>query len=174
MQLGNAGKLRSDGRDHRALERPGGHHHLVGLDQAHGGLHRKARATFVAFDLEHFDTGTNGRVDLLGIGLEVGRHLILAGEGVGIQAFEFQAREAVVPGRAVGHQRVPATGAPGFGDAVAFQHQVLHPEAAQVLTHGHAGLTGAYYKRINSGFFNGHGCALLHEGVARILCAAGY
>jgi hypothetical protein len=57
--------------------------------------------------------------------LEVVGHLVLAGEGVGVEV-EFQAREAVVPGRAVGDQRVPAAGAPGLGDAVALQYQVRH------------------------------------------------
>ena len=48
--------------------------------------------------------------------------------------------EAVVPGRAVGHQRVSTSAAPGLGDAVALQDQVRHARPAQVLAHRHAGL----------------------------------
>ena len=62
---------------------------------------------------------------------------------------ELQAGEAVVPDRAVGHQGIPAAGAPGFGDTVAFQHQVRHAELAQVFAHGHPGLAGADHQGID-------------------------
>ena len=47
-----------------------------------------------------------------------------------------------MPGRAIGDQRIPTPGAPGFGNAVALENQVGHAELAQVLTHGHACLAG--------------------------------
>ncbi|MNJ76780.1 hypothetical protein D3C77_741350 [compost metagenome] len=57
-----------------------------------------------------------------------------------------------MPGGAVGHQRVPAFGAPAFGDALAFQHDVVNAHRAQVLTHRDAGLAGADHQGI--GFFH--------------------
>ncbi|MNP42783.1 hypothetical protein D3C76_1365700 [compost metagenome] len=65
-----------------------------------------------------------------------------------------------MPGRTIGHQRIPAAGAPALGDTVALQHQVRHAELAQVFTHGYAGLAGADNQGIYYCFFNGHLLAL--------------
>ncbi|MDT4863763.1 hypothetical protein FQZ97_984840 [compost metagenome] len=73
-----------------------------------------------------------------------------------------------MPGRTVGNQRIPAPRAPGFGDPIALQHEVRHPEFAQVLTHGHAGLTCANDKRIYFYFFNRHACVLLKGGLIQV------
>ncbi|SUC74120.1 Uncharacterised protein [Pseudomonas aeruginosa] len=94
---------RRDRRDHRTLERAGGGDHAVGLDGPGGGFHGEAGAADIAHHLPHLDAGTDRRVEFLRVGLEIGRHLVLAGETVGIDV-EFHSREAVVPGRAVGHQ----------------------------------------------------------------------
>lgn len=163
MHLQHARILRGDRRDHRALERTGGHHHLEGFDHPVAGVHGEARAVGVTHHLPDFDAGADRCVELAGVGFEVVGHLLLAGKGIGVQAFELQAGKAVVPGRAVGHQRIPAPGAPGFGDTVAFQHQVRHAQAAQVFAHGHAGLAGAHYKRIDCCFMGCHVCALLSD-----------
>ncbi|MCY1409681.1 hypothetical protein D9M71_250370 [compost metagenome] len=128
----------------------------------------------MALHLGHFHAGTHRRVEFSGIGFEVLGNLIFRCKGIGVQAVEGQAREAVVPGRAVGHQRIPTAGAPGFGDTVFLQDQVRHTEPAQVFTHGHAGLTGADNKRVYLYFFHCHVRALPiggEEGVGRILFA---
>ncbi|MNH08671.1 hypothetical protein D3C79_680950 [compost metagenome] len=161
VDLQHARLLRGNRRDHRALERAGGDHHLLRFDHPVAGLHGETRAVAVTHHLGDIDTGADRRVELAGVGFEVVGDLVLASEGVRGQALEFQAREAVVPRRAVGHQRVPAAGAPGFGNALALQHQVRHAQAAQVFTHGHTGLPGANYKRIDFGFIGCHVCALL-------------
>ncbi|MNC20460.1 hypothetical protein D3C75_684080 [compost metagenome] len=134
--------FRRDGRDHRLLERAGGGDHAVGANHAFIGFDGKTGAVAVAQHFLHFDAGAYGQVVLAYVLLEVVGHLVLAGEGVGVEV-EFQPREAVVPDRAVGHQRVPAAGAPGLGDTLALQHQVRHAKLAQVFAHGHAGLAGA-------------------------------
>ncbi|MNN41141.1 hypothetical protein D3C81_1552410 [compost metagenome] len=161
VHLLHARRLHGNRRDHRALERAGGDHHLLRFDHPVAGLHSETRAIAVAHHLGDIDAGADRRVERAGVGFEVIGNLVLAGEGVRVQAFEFQAREAVVPGRAVGDQRIPAASAPGFGNALALQHQVRHAQAAQVFTHGHTGLPGANYKRIDFGFIGCHVCALL-------------
>ncbi|MCY1436650.1 hypothetical protein D9M71_527810 [compost metagenome] len=152
--------LGGDRRDDRALERTGGGHHTIGLDHALGGFNPEARPIGVAYHPLHFHAGADGSVELLRIGFEIVRHLFFRGEGVGIEV-EFQAREAVVPGRAIGNQRIPTPGTPGFGDTVALQNQVRHAESAQVFAHRHTGLTGADYERVYCCFIVCHRCALL-------------
>ena len=118
--------LRGDGRNHRALERTGRGHYAVGTDHAFVGFDGEAWAVGVAYHLLHFNAGPYGQVVLAHVGLEVVGDLVLAGEGIRVEV-EFQAREAVVPDRAVGHQRIPAPGAPGLGDALALQHRCGTP-----------------------------------------------
>lgn len=154
--------------DHRALERTGGDHHMARFDQPGTGDDAEARAVGITLDALHVDPGADRRIEFFRIGFEVVRHLLLGGKGVRVQACEFQAREAVVPGRTIGNQRIPASRAPRLRNTVALQHQVRHPEFAQVLTHGHAGLTGTHNKRINLDCFNGHVCALLKVGRVQI------
>ncbi|MNM91050.1 hypothetical protein D3C81_1033380 [compost metagenome] len=155
VDLPDAFILRRDRRDHRTLERAGGGHHAVGFDDAGGGFDRKAGPPGVAHHLPHLDAGADRRIKLLRIRLEISCHVVLAGEAVGVDV-KCHAREAVVPGRAVGHQRVPAPGAPAFGNAIALQHQVRHAEFAQVLAHGDACLAGTHDQRVCFYYFRGH------------------
>lgn len=152
-----------DRRDHRPLEGAGGRHHPIGLDHPRRRLDGKARAPAVAQHLAHFNAGADRRVDFLRIGFEVVRHLVLGGKAVGVDG-KLQPREAVVPGRPVGHQRIPAASAPGLGHPAAFQYQVRHPEGAQVFAHGHAGLARANHQGIHVYLFYGHVCVLLRDG----------
>ncbi len=150
MNLGDRCHFRRDGRDDGALEGPGGDYHIGGFDQAVRRINGETRATDSALDLAHLHPGANRRIEFAGIGFEVLGHLVLGGKGIGIQAGEFEPGKSVMPGRAVGDQRIPARRAPGLGDAVALDHQVRHALAAQMFTHGDAGLAGAYYKRIDA------------------------
>ncbi|MNZ89007.1 hypothetical protein D3C78_1079100 [compost metagenome] len=168
MNLRDAGDLWGNRRNGRTLERTGGDHHMPGLDHAIRGFNGETGTVGIAFDFLHVHAGTDRRVELAGVGFEVLSHLLFPGEGIRVQTVEFQPREAVVPGRAVGYQRIPATGAPGFGDTIALHNEVRHTELAQVFTHGHAGLAGANNKRINFGFINCHGCALLKGGLIQV------
>ncbi|MNZ48873.1 hypothetical protein D3C78_666260 [compost metagenome] len=161
VHLVNLAVCRRDRRNHRALERASGNHDIFCFDHSIGGFHGEARATDITLYLGHLDAGAYRGVEFFRVGFEVIGHLVFAGEGIGIEAVEFQAREAVVPGRAIGNQRIPTTGAPGFGDTVALYHQVRHAESAQVFAHGHTGLPGAHYKRVYCCFIVCHRCALL-------------
>ena len=102
--------------------------------------HAESRTAVVLPYRRHLDTGADRRVDLLRIGDEVVRDLLLAGEGVGVDV-ELLTREAVVPRRPVGHQGIPPPGPPPFGDAVAFQHEVRHVVRTEMFAHRDPGLT---------------------------------
>ncbi|MNH13271.1 hypothetical protein D3C79_728390 [compost metagenome] len=161
MHLLHCAANRCNGRNQRALERTGGDHHVVGFDHTVRGFDGEAWTTDVALNLGHLDAGTHRCIEFFCIGFEVVGHLVFGGEGIRVQAIEFKAGETVVPGRAIGNQRIPTTGAPGFGDTVALYHQVRHAESAQVFAHGHTGLPGAHYKRVYCCFIVCHRCALL-------------
>ena len=141
-----------DVRDRGALERAGGGHHVSGLDHARRGGYLEAGAPDMALHLLHFDAGTHRGVEHFDIGLEVVGHALLGREGFGGDALEFQAGEAVVPGRAVGDQRVPALRTPALGDAAALQHDMRHAHQGQVFAHGDAGLASADYQGVD-GFY---------------------
>ena len=85
----------------------------------------------------------HGCGDLGGIGGEIIRHLVARSEAVGFDAGDEQVGEAVVPGGAVGVQRVPALRAPAFSDAVAFQDEVRPAALAELGAHHQAGLAAA-------------------------------
>ncbi len=91
----------------------------------------------------HLDAGADRRRDLLRIGDEIVRHLLLRHEGIGI-AGKRHVGKPVVPGRPVGDQRVPAVRAPAFGDPVALEHDMRDARPAQMLAHGDAGLAGPH------------------------------
>lgn len=115
MDLKNVGLLGDDGRDYRDLKRAGGGHDPLGFDDALRGGHRKAGTVRIATHLLHLDATADRGVEFLRVGLEVIGDLILADKGVRV-ARKLQPREAVVPCRAVCHQRIPAPAAPAFGD----------------------------------------------------------
>ena len=138
------------------MERTGGGDHTGGFDHAFGGFDGEPGATDIALDLQHIDAGADRGVEFFRVGFEVIGHPLFRGKAVRAQVVECQAGKAVVPGRAIGHQRIPAAGAPAFGDAVTFQHQMRHTQFAQVLAHGHTRLTGAHNQRICFYFYSGH------------------
>ncbi len=106
----------------------------------------------MAFHLQHFYAGAHRGLEFVGVGFEVIGHAFFGREGLGGDAFEGHAGEAVVPGGAVGDEGVPALGAPAFGDAVAFEHDVRHAHQGQVFAHGDAGLACADYHGVD-GFY---------------------
>ncbi len=130
------------------LERSGRGDDPVGLEPGVGGVDGEARTARIALDLRHLDPGADGRFDLPRVGLEVRRRRVLRGQGVRVEAVDGAVREPVVPGGAIGHQRVPPLRAPALGDAVAPEYEVRDPEPAPVFAHGHAGLAGAHDERV--------------------------
>src|SRR5262245_18730348 len=142
MNLHYAGVAGDDRRDNGLLEGPRRRDHEAGADGAVRRLHPKALRTLVLLHRGDVDTAADWSADHLRIGLEVVGDLLLRHEGFRI-AVELQAREPVVPGGSVGHQRVPASGAPFLGNTPPLQDDVRHASVAQVLAHSHAGLAAA-------------------------------
>ncbi len=103
---------------------------------------RKPAAPGLAAQGRHLHTTSHRCRDLLRVGAEVVRDLLLRGEVVRSQAGELQARETVVPDRPVRDQGVPPLRSPALGDPVPLQNQVRHPGGPQVLTHRQSGLPG--------------------------------
>ena len=75
---------------------------------------------------EDLDTAPDRRVDLLRVGLEVVRDLVLGRERIRVEVRELETGKAVMPGRSVGDQRVPPLGAPTLGDAMALEDEMRH------------------------------------------------
>ena len=156
MDLRDAFIFRGYRWDYRALEWSGGNYYLCGFDYAIRSFNGKARAVGITHYLLHLYAGADRGVELLGIGFEIIGNLLFRCKCVGVQIFEFQTRKAIVPGRAVGNQRIPSSRTPGLCNAVAFQHKVRHALFTQVFTHGNASLTGTNHKCIYYYFINGH------------------
>ncbi|KPW99105.1 Uncharacterized protein ALO75_05350 [Pseudomonas syringae pv. coryli] len=139
---------RRNRRDDRLLERPCRRDQMIDHIGAGTGFDGKACTPGVAGNALDLDAGLDRRVECAGIALEVLGHLLLAREPVLIHG-EFKAGKPVMPGRTVGHQRVPAATAPCLGNAVFFKHQVLDAKTAQVFAGGHSGLPCTYDERID-------------------------
>ena len=148
MHLGDARVQRDQRRDDRVLERAGGDDDVIGLDHALRGGDAEAGAAGIAAQFLDLDAAADRGGDLFGVGCEIIGDLVLGDEGVG-GTVEFHAGKAVMPGGAVGDQRIPPLGAPAFGDAAALEHQMRDTGAAQMLAHGDACLAGADDKRVD-------------------------
>ena len=144
MDLPHGCVPRNDGRNDRGLERPGRRDHIGRLDRPLRGFGAKTRPARGAGDLQDLGPAADGRADPFGIGDEIIGHPVLAGKSIGGDVGEVHARKAVMPGRAIGHQRIPAFRSPAFGNAVPFKNKVRDPVAAQMLAHRDSGLPGAH------------------------------
>ena len=107
VQLGNRRHIGCNRWNHRPLEGPGGDNHMNRLDQAFRGFNGETRTADIALDLPDVHAGADRRVELAGIGFEIIGHLVLCGEGIRVEPVEFQPRKTVMPGRAIGDQRIP-------------------------------------------------------------------
>ena len=114
----------NDRREDGTLERSRRRHDEACVDDAVGRLHVEAGPPDVPRHRRHLDPAPDRRADLLRVGDEVVRDLVLRGEGIGIEVDELQTGEAVVPGRSVRDEGIPALRAPALGDAVPLQDEV--------------------------------------------------
>ena len=160
--LHDVGVRRYQRRDDAALEWSGGGHDIGGLDRTDGGFGVEAGAVRLAVQRGHGDAAADGGGDLGGVGGEIVRHLVARGEAVGVNAGDEEVGEAIVPGGAVGVQRVPAFRAPAFSDAVAFQYDVRPAALAELGTHHQAGLAAADDQGFD--FIHWHGAILFRVG----------
>lgn len=162
--------FRGNGRDHGTLERPCGNDHTMGLDHPFGGLDRETRTTDIALDPAYLNARANRRLEFARIGFEVIGDPLFRGETVRAQVVELKPWKTIVPGRPVGHQRVPASSAPCLGNPATLEDQVRDAQFAQMLTHGDASLTCANHERIDFDVSSCHTCVLHEGGCGRILC----
>ena len=143
VEAQQAGVVGDDGGDHRPLERAGRGHHVARVDDPVRGLDPEAGPAGLPAHVRYLDAAADRRPDLLRVGDEVVRDLLLGGEAIGVEARELEAGEPVVPGGPVGDQGIPALRAPALGDPLALEHEVRHAAAAQVLAHRQPGLARA-------------------------------
>ncbi len=136
------------------LEGAGGGDDALGVDLAFRGLDPEPGGVGPALGLEHLDTGADRRAHHLGIFDKVVRDPVFRDELVRRVALELEVREAIVPGRTVGHERIPAPGPPGFGDPVLLQNQMGNAVFSKVFAQSDPGLATADNQRVNR--LNGH------------------
>jgi hypothetical protein len=101
------------------MERPRGDDHVLRLNDAPRSLHSETRRAAFLAEARHLHAATNRRADFLGMLLQIVRNHRGRREPVRIDLIEGFAREAVMPSRTIGDERVPALGAPTFGDPLA-------------------------------------------------------
>ena len=120
-------------RHHRHLEGTRRSNDVVGVDRSGRGLHAKATAVAVTPHGRDVNACMDRRFDLFGVVDEVVGNALLPREGIGVHALESETREAIVPRRTVGHERVPTPRTPALGNAIAFEHDVWNPSRAEML-----------------------------------------
>ena len=120
-------------RHHRHLEGARRSNDVVGVDRSGRGLHAKATAVAVTPHGRDVNACMDRRFDLFGVVDEVVGNALLPREGIGVHALESETREAIVPRRTVGHERVPTPRTPALGNAIAFEHDVWNPSRAEML-----------------------------------------
>ena len=157
MDLREARVARHQIGNHRVMEGARRHHHAARLDLALGGLDAEARTAHQLLDLAHLDAAADRGIDHPGVVDEVIGDLLLRDEVVGMGAGKLHPGKAVMPGRAVGDQRVPSLGAPALGDAVPLEHEMRNARLAEMLAHGDARLSGTHHERIDH--FRRHPCS---------------
>ena len=165
MHLHDARRLGHQIGNDRALEGASGDNHIGGLDPPLRGFGDKAGAICASCQAKHLDPFSDRGIDLPGIGHEIVGNRLLAGKAVGVDALELQVGEAVMPGRTVCNQRIPAFRPPAFRNPVPFDNQMLHALPAQMVAHCDTGLPAADDQRFN--LFDRHG------GILPVACSAG-
>ena len=120
----NAALLRRNRWNDRFLKRPGRGNNTLSLNDALRGLNGKPWSPAVAHRAFDFNAGTHRQIEGPDVIFKVFRHIVFGNEAVGISPFKFHPRKTVMPRRTICHQRVPAPGSPGFGDAVFLDNQM--------------------------------------------------
>jgi hypothetical protein len=88
------------------------------------GFNAETGAADMTLDTLHLDAAADRGFDLPSIGLEIVGYGILGRKAIRIAVRELHSGETVVPGRAVGNQRVPPLGTPALGDTATLEDEV--------------------------------------------------
>ena len=141
MDLGEAWSFRYERWDHRDLESPRRGDHVTGFDDILRCLDTKPRTTIKTRNLFYLDTGTDRGLYPVGVIDEVIGDTLFCDKIIGTVVLEFQSREAIMPGRTVGHQRIPSFRAPAFCDTISLQHDMANAIGTQMFACGDTGLS---------------------------------
>ena len=141
------------------LKRTRCRHHALHIVNTFRCLNRKPGMPLITHHLADLNARVNRRVEFFGIGFEIVSNLVLPGKAIGIEMLKLQPRKAVVPGRSVRNQRIPAPSAPLLGNSIALQHHMRHALRGKVFTHGDPCLAGTHNQRVNRSFLYRHGCS---------------
>ena len=155
MDLLNRGGIRNNRRDDRDLKRAGRGHDIAGLKCPATGLDKIAILSGHCCGAGDGDPGPHRKRLFGGVIFEISRDAILGGECIAIGVVKFLVREPVMPCRTIGHEAVPASGAPGLGDPAFFQNDIVTAHSGQMATDGQTCLPGTDDQRF--GFSYRHG-----------------
>ena len=136
------------------LERAGRGDNVLGLDLSFRRVDQKGASIRGSGRVRDFHAGADGGVHLACVFDQIVCNTLFAGEFVGSAAIELKVGKAIVPGRAIGHQRIPAARAPCFGNTVFFKDEVFDAVIAEMFAHGDSGLAASDHKGVY--FFNRH------------------
>ena len=132
--------VRHHRRDHRRLERPGRGDDMVGRHHPVGRLNPEASSGGQARGALDLDATAHRGVDALRHRLEIANDAVACREAVAVAILEFQHGKPVMPGRPVGHEAVPARGAPALCNTVTLDHQMVDPLFRKMRAHRQTGL----------------------------------
>ncbi len=145
--------FRNKRRDRRLLEGAGGGDDVPGLYLSRRCFNGETGPADILFDGRHLDAGTDRCAEFFGIGDEVIGNALLVRKAIGVGG-EFEAGKPVMPGWAIGNERVPAFRTPTFGNPATLEDQMRDAGLGQMLAHRHTGLPGADHEHVH--FFNRH------------------
>ena len=106
-----------------------------------GGVDQEA--TVGSGDQRDPDAFLQRRFDATGVVLHIGDDIVTDHETVRIVAGVIEAGQFALPVRRDQAEAVPTLRAPGMGDAVFLEHDVIDGVGGQVIAHGQAGLAAA-------------------------------
>ena len=130
----------SEGRNERSLQRSGGNDDPSRCVRPFLGPHQEAGPVQAGRDRGHSNSLAHWGAERAGVGLQVGSHLVLAHEAVGIVARVGEAWQIERPVRTNQPQRVPSLAAPALGDASLLEHDVRPALLGQAGAYGETGL----------------------------------
>ena len=149
MDLSHARLCGDQRRDHRIVKRSCRHDDVAGGQRFAGVGLRHEAPVGTARHLRDFNPGADRAAKACGIAFQIIGHFLLGRKAVGAGYGKGLIGKTVVPGRAIGHQRIPAPRSPMFGQACAFDHQVRSATPGQVRAGGDARLSAADDQRFN-------------------------
>src|SRR6202035_180042 len=133
MNLQNARVVRNKLRNDGALKSAGCSNNAVSFYPALRGFDCETGSAFKPANILYFYATTNGGCYPFCIVDKILGDLLLGRKPVRIDVRKFHAGKSIMPGRTIGHQRVPSLRAPAFRDTVPLEDDVRHAACGQML-----------------------------------------